>query len=1086
MTTWNPRANDLFLKAVELGSVDERREYLDQACGGDVALRAEVESLLDAGARAGDFLESLALDPDATCDRDPTLRPLAEGPGTVIGPYKLLEQIGKGGMGTVYMAQQTEPVKRLVALKVINPGMDSRQVIARFEAERQALALMDHPNIARVFDAGTTETGRPYFVMELVKGVLLTRYCDEHRLTPEQRLKLFIPVCEAIQHAHQKGIIHRDIKPSNVLVALYDGQPVPKVIDFGIAKAAGPQLTEKTLVTGFGAVVGTLEYMSPEQAELNQLDIDTRSDIYSLGVLLYELLTGTTPLDPKRLKDAAMLEMLRVIREEEPPRPSTRLSTMEDTATVASNRGVEPKKLSGLVRGELDWIVMKALEKDRSRRYETANGLAMDVQRYLADETVQACPPSAWYRFRKFTRRNRVAIGLASVVATALLVLLAGLAIGVALLGRANTLLKLQVEETRRQRRLADENYRQARRAVDDYFTQVSESTLLRSPLPGLQPLRRELLETALKYYQAFVAEHADDPALWVELADAYSRVGDIRREIGVIAEAIRAYQSARDLWEKLAHDNPSERRFQSQLARCLRQIAFWQVSYANQPDEGFRVLHQAQNIYEKLIRAAPDDAELQSGLALTYDRLGTSYVETSQAAKALAFHRKALTIWQRLAVSDRKLRRDLAASAINIGYCHTLAGQASQALESLETAREILAQLSSENPTDINLLSELRRLYINIGYVHQSVAGKYPEALDAYQQSRQILERLARDHPAVADFQLLKAGIYVQISEVFQTTEQFEKAKELLPQAQQILEQVVATDPENSRARQYCGRCYANSGWTELGLGHPQAALAYSRKAQTIAEGLLRGDADELEYVWDLGLSHALAAEAYQATGDMADAMQSYQKAIAVLKRTSESSHRNFKPLLNDLVGWYAGLGHCQQAAGQRTEAEGSYQHALDIVQKYFAGASAGTTVRNSCEALISLAEVQIDSGKLDEGRHSLLRALGLIEKLPELNNHDQYNLARLRSQWSRTIGSDRATLIQKEHTERKAHMDQAMHALRKALTAGYPKLARLKRDPSLDPLRSREDFQELLSEQEKRELEMRSPGPAVKPRQD
>jgi WD40 repeat protein/serine/threonine protein kinase/tetratricopeptide (TPR) repeat protein len=408
----------LFSAAAELIDPGQRAAFLDAACGNDPSLRAAIEDLLRHDDAAGDFLSSPAVAPDATsgATEPPPLEPLLAR----IGPYKLIEEIGDGGMGTVYMAQQTEPVKRLVALKIIKPGMDSRQVIARFEAERQALALMDHPNIARVFDAGTTETGRPYFVMELVKGVPLTKYCDEHRLTPKDRLKLFIPVCQAIQHAHQKGIIHRDIKPSNVLVALYDGEPVPKVIDFGIAKAAGQQLTEKTLITGFGAVVGTLEYMSPEQAELNQLDIDTRSDIYSLGVLLYELLTGTTPMDRKRLQAAAMLEMLRVIREDEPPKPSTRLSTMENTATVAANRGLDARKLSGVVRGELDWIVMKALEKDRKRRYETASGLAADLRRYLDHEAVLAGPPSSWYRLRKLARRNRAALATMGVVAAAL------------------------------------------------------------------------------------------------------------------------------------------------------------------------------------------------------------------------------------------------------------------------------------------------------------------------------------------------------------------------------------------------------------------------------------------------------------------------------------------------------------------------------------------------------------------------------------------------------------------------------------------------------------------------------------------
>src|SRR5207253_7309372 len=287
-------------------------------------------------------------------------------------------------------------------------GMDSKQVLVRFEAERQALALMDHPNIARVLDAGATLDGRPFFVMELVKGVLLTRYCDEQRLTPRQRLELFVPVCQALQHAHQKGIIHRDAKPSNVLVAPYDGRPVPKVIDFGIAKATGQRLTEKTLFTEFGAVVGTLEYMSPEQATLDNQDIDTRSDIYSLGVLLYELLTGTTPLNRARLKQAAFTEMLRLIREEEPPKPSTRLSESKNSLpSISAQRQMEPAKLAKLVRGELDWIVMKALEKDRGRRYETANGLARDLERYLADEPVEACPPSAAYRTKKFLRKHR-------------------------------------------------------------------------------------------------------------------------------------------------------------------------------------------------------------------------------------------------------------------------------------------------------------------------------------------------------------------------------------------------------------------------------------------------------------------------------------------------------------------------------------------------------------------------------------------------------------------------------------------------------------------------------------------------------
>jgi len=410
---------EIFLAAVAKKTPAERTAYLDGVCGSNAELHAKVVALLRSHEQAGSFLHGPLFAP--TIDTPAVV----ERPGSRIGPYKLLQQIGQGGMGTVFMAEQIEPVQRKVALKVIKAGMDSQHVIARFEAERQALALMDHPNIARVLDADTTESGRPYFVMELVKGVPITRYCDEHHLAPRERLELFVPVCQAVQHAHQKGIIHRDLKPSNVLIALYDGKAVPKVIDFGVAKATGPKLTERTLFTEFGAVVGTLEYMSPEQAELNQLDVDTRSDIYSLGVLLYELLTGTTPLERKRLNKSALIEALRLIREEEPPRPSTRLSTGEGLPAIAANRGLEPKKLSGLVRGELDWIAMKALEKDRNRRYETANGLASDVKRYLADEPVQACPPSAGYRLRKFLRKHRAQVGTAGALLTLLLVAMA-------------------------------------------------------------------------------------------------------------------------------------------------------------------------------------------------------------------------------------------------------------------------------------------------------------------------------------------------------------------------------------------------------------------------------------------------------------------------------------------------------------------------------------------------------------------------------------------------------------------------------------------------------------------------------------
>ncbi|MFM7058872.1 MAG: WD40 repeat domain-containing serine/threonine protein kinase [Planctomycetota bacterium] len=467
----------IYLAAIERSDPVDQAAYLESACSGDAELRRRVDALLAAHPRVGRFLEPHA-DLTHICTPEAASAPGTGISGTLIaGRYKLLERIGEGGMGEVWAAEQTVPVKRKVAIKLIKVGMDSPAVLARFEAERQALAVMDHPNIARVFDGGLHE-GRPFFVMELVKGVPITVFCDARKLTPRERLELFLPVCLAIQHAHMKGIIHRDIKPSNVLVALYDDRPVPKVIDFGVARAAGQTLTDKTLHTAFGAVIGTPEYMSPEQASFNNLDIDTRSDVYSLGVLLYELLTGTTPVDRNSLGQAALLEVLRIVREVEAPRPSQKLSTNATLASVAANRGMEPSALPRLMQGELDWILLKALEKDRGRRYETANGLASDIGRYLNGEAVSACPPTLGYRLKKAYRRNRVAVlvvcGFTGLVITA--------AVAGAILAiqarRAESLARASEQDARRQREKAEELFATASSLEEGYLEAALEAEL--------------------------------------------------------------------------------------------------------------------------------------------------------------------------------------------------------------------------------------------------------------------------------------------------------------------------------------------------------------------------------------------------------------------------------------------------------------------------------------------------------------------------------------------------------------------------------------------------------------------------------
>jgi serine/threonine protein kinase len=443
------RIQDIFAAALEISDVAERESMLDRACANSAELRAQVDGLLAVRSKAEEYFSDCFADGPKAIVNPGHLENSTEATdrniGLRIGPYKILQKIGEGGCGGVYMAEQAKPVRRRVALKIIKLGMDTKNVIARFESERQALAMMDHPNMARVLDAGTTETGRPFFVMELIHGVNILEYCDKNRLDTRQRLELFVQVCHAIQHAHHKGIIHRDIKPSNILVTSQDGVPVPKVIDFGIAKAMTEPLTDKTLFTTYGCFIGTPTYMSPEQAEFSAVNVDTRSDIYSLGVLLYELLTGKTPFDQKDLMSSGLHEMRRTLREREPHRPSTKLNTFntEELTATAVRRHIEVSKLRPLLKGDLDWIVMKALEKDRARRYETANGLGLDVGRFLNNEPVLARPPSRLYRLQKLVQRNRV-VFLA--IATVTLILLAWLGTSTWLFFKEREMRNLAVE----------------------------------------------------------------------------------------------------------------------------------------------------------------------------------------------------------------------------------------------------------------------------------------------------------------------------------------------------------------------------------------------------------------------------------------------------------------------------------------------------------------------------------------------------------------------------------------------------------------------------------------------------------------
>lgn len=657
MTDSLEHAKTIFLDALEIASPEARQRFLDKMCGIDASLRAEVEELL----RFHEQIPSVST-PGAAAPtvelRGKTILP--ENASVRIGQYKLLQQIGEGGMGVVYMAEQTQPVQRRVALKLIKPGLDNRQVIARFEAERQALALMDHPNIAKVLDAGTTESGQPFFVMELVNGLSLTKFCDERRLTPRERLELFVPVCEAVQHAHQKGIIHRDLKPSNVVVAVYDGKPVPKVIDFGIAKATGSKLTDKTLFTEFGAVVGTLQYMSPEQVERDQVDIDTRSDIYSLGVMLYELLTGTTPIDKKRLTGAAILELMRLIKEEEPPKPSSRLGTTEELPSIAANRGLEPKRLSNLVRGELDWIAMKALEKDRKRRYESASAFGADLDRYLRDEPVTACPPSTRYRLTKFIRRNRTALTATTVV---LIALVLGTVISVwqaidasrarhladERLALANERLASETaakQEAERQRSIADEqrslaeqSFQTALNSMHQTVANIADEKLGR--VRKSEPFRKALLENALGFYEQFLALRSDDQKLQFEVAKAWQRIGLIKHLMNDWQGAVKAFDKVQGMAGRYLADSPDDARYLELIGECCTEYGL-AVHYAGDGNRSLEIFEDGLKTFDRLKKLVPSQIAHQRSEAET-QMLMTEWLKYSARDRAIVLLKHAI-----------------------------------------------------------------------------------------------------------------------------------------------------------------------------------------------------------------------------------------------------------------------------------------------------------------------------------------------------------------------------------------------------------------------------------------------------------
>jgi tetratricopeptide (TPR) repeat protein/protocatechuate 3,4-dioxygenase beta subunit len=926
------KAEEIFHEAIEVSDAGKRSAYLDKACGNDSELRTEVEELLRAHEAAGGFLKEPLGGVDVTFDDSP----LTEGPGTKIGRYKLLELIGEGGFGVVYMAEQREPIRRRVALKIIKLGMDTKQVIARFEAERQALAMMDHPNIAKVLDAGATETGRPYFVMELVKGIPVTEYCDKNNLNTRQRLEIFIDVCKAVQHAHQKGIIHRDLKPSNVMITLHDGVPVPKIIDFGIAKATGHGLTEKTLFTRYAHMVGTPEYMSPEQAEMSGLDVDTRSDIYSLGVLLYELLTGATPFDAQTLREAGYNEMQRIIREEEPDKPSTRLSSLgEALAGVAKHRHVEPAELRKIVRGDLDWVVMKTLEKNRTRRYETANELVRDIERHLGHEPVAAGPPSMVYRMKKFVRRNRTAVAVGLVVLASLVVGLALATTGFvqasrerdrALAAEAESVRQRDSAQTQHQR--AEANFQKARDAVDRMLTQVAEE-LPRLPgmperldPPQVAQIKQALLEDALEYYEGFLEERSSDPLVRYETAHAYLRVGDITKLMRQYERSEETYIAAASLLKGLVAEFADEPDYHTDLARSYHGQAelLWEVGRLKEAEKAFR---EARAHYSKAIELNPSE----SG---HWHWRGETYWKMKQWDKALADLSQAISLnpheswhwgirggiytdmerWDEAIVDFSKaieLEPNQGHYRLMRGVCYLELGEANKALEDYTKAIEV-------NPEDAHYWHMRATVYLKLGESNNAVADwtkaieLKPEDAHYWQMRGVSYLELGGPNKAIADFSKaielepnqdhywhMRGVSYLELGELNKASADYSKAIELKPNhdhywhmrgvsylrlnqpAKAVADYTKAIDlnPENDHYRQQRIRAY-------MQLGQLDEATADLSKAIELAST----DAADPE-------SRRRLPKMYRRLGDMLEKMGRSQEAEEAYQKAEEIEDR-------------------------------------------------------------------------------------------------------------------------------------------------------------------------------------------------
>jgi serine/threonine protein kinase/tetratricopeptide (TPR) repeat protein len=891
----------IFCAARQIGAGAAQDEYLRQACGDDPVLRDRVATLLKADAEDSEFLES-----PAVCLRTVAgLADISEAPGTTIGPYKLLEQIGSGGMGLVFMAEQQQPLRRLVALKIIKPGMDTRQVIARFEAERQALALMDHPNIARIYDAGATgdspslvdsppggvaphgdpasrsaakrqpsqaakpdvHYGRPYFVMELVRGIPVTDYCDQARRPTRERLQLFITICEAVQHAHQKGIIHRDLKPSNILVTMHDDKAVPKIIDFGVAKATNQRLVEQTLFTNFAQMIGTPTYMSPEQAQMSGLDVDTRSDVYSLGVLLYELLTGATPFDKNRLKKVGYEELRRIIRDEDPPTPSARVTALDanSQSTIAGQRAVDRRKFTQTLRGDLDWIVMKSLEKDRDRRYESASAFAADVRRYLDDQPVEAGRPSAGYRLRKFTRRNQGPAVAAVAVVGALLAGIAGTTWGML---RADAARKVAVAAQRAESQRAEGESHARQEAVREKTNALAAAEA-----------EKQAKQAALAVLD-FVEKKV------IAAARPEGQGGGLGYDV-TLRHALAAALPA-------VHEGFTD---QPLVEARLRRTFGNSFAYLGDPKTAAEQFDAARALYTRHVGPRhPDTLASTNGLASSYRDLG-------RIAEALSLHEETLALMKTELGPDHP---ETLGCMVNLAVDHRVAGRPNDALRLGEAALAIMKAKIPDHTFTLNCMCNLANCFADLG--------QHAEAVKLRAETLPLLKtKFGPDHPETL-------GSMINLANSYSDVGRYADAVLLREETLVLLKAKLGVDHLDTLG------CMNNLAISYSEIGRHQEALKLREEAVAVLTAKFGVDHPQtLSCMNNLAMSYA-------DLGRAADAVKLREQTLALQKTRLGPEHVDTLASMNNLAISYAELGRNAEALKLREETLARHKAALGV----------------------------------------------------------------------------------------------------------------------------------------------------------